>query len=577
MSLLKVSLWIPLLSVVAAQAGGSFILQLTLELCIKTHIYYGLSGEQLQRLPMRNNQPKILLQENISEELKTQHDAPVLIITPLQSDLDGNLEAASVLQAYLKDRQFNDILLMDMQNKTSHEDIFKAYWDAGFPHVLLVSAEDQLWTMKTYPRLAIIRTTLQQYLSQRNSKDLMGYPVRVLVTNDPPHSFVNEDKSEASGARYQGSIISSFKLFAKHFNASLEAVPFDGLRRYRTGECLSLVMSNVTDACGSIFVMTFRYPTSQPVRLNRVAIMAPFGNPIEKFHYFFRPFDPPVWLWTGLSVAYIALLGALLHRWRFGRWDVGQYLLLAVQSLLTRSLALPQCCSGGNRLLLLLLLFATGFVLSSLYVAQLSMMLTTRLYQRPIDSVADLKAANVSILLQQHNVGPNSVYGSSEELRERFLLVEESLHKQRRDDLDPRYAYVDSEDRMDFYLYQQKFLRRPRMKKLLDPVGYTWAVQVIRQNWPLERLYNEHVQRLFETGLQEKLVGDVHELAVLAGFLRFLPTQSAGIDPLRLEDIVMAAMVLAGGHALAGICFLCELLLPNINEAQSQSQLREWQ
>ncbi|XP_022226521.2 uncharacterized protein LOC111076834 [Drosophila obscura] len=567
MSPLKVSLWIPLLGVLAAQPGDIFIRQLTHELCIRTHIYYGLSGENFEGLPIRSNQPKMLLQgNNTSEQLKTHHDAPVLIITPLASDLDVNLAAVRVLQMYLKDRQLTDILLMDVdvdgdtQSKVSYEDIFKVFWDAGFPHVLLFSGEDQLWSMKPFPRLKLTRTTLQDYLSERNSKDLMGVPLRVLVTNDPPHSFVNEAKSVASAGRYQGSIINIFKLFATHLNATFEAVPFPGLRRYRTAECLSLVMSNEADACGSIFLMTFRYPTSQPVRLNRVAIMAPFGNPIAKFHYFFRPFDPYVWLWTGLSVAYIALLGALLHRWRFGRWDVGQYLLLAVQSLLTRSLTLPQC-SGGIRLLLLLLLFATGFVLSSLYVAQLSMMLTTKLYQRPIDSVADLRAANVSILLQQHNVRPNSVYGSTEELRERFLLVEEPLHKQRRDGLDPRFAYVDSEDRMDFYLYQQKFLRRPRMKKLFDPVGYTWAVQVIRQNWPLERLYNEHLQRLFETGLQEKLVADVHELAVRAGFLRFLPTQASGIDPLRLEDIVMAAMVLAGGHALAGICFLCELLL----------------
>ncbi|EDW32946.1 GL10251 [Drosophila persimilis] len=574
MSLLKVSLWTLLLGVAAAQPGGPFIRQLTLELGIKTHIYYGLSGGRLERLPLRGHPPRIVLQGNTSEQLKTRHDAPVLVVTPLETHLAANLEALRVLQVYLQDRQFNDILLMDVdrhpQSETIYRDLFKAYWDAGFAQVLLCSREHRLWTMKPFPRVTISRTTLREYLTERSSKDLKGYPVRVLVTNDPPHSFVSEEQSVASGGRYQGSVINSFKLFAAHLNATFEAVPFPELRRYSTRECLELVASDEADACGSIFVMTLRYPTSQPVRLNRVAIMAPFGNPIEKFRYFFRPFDPPVWLWTGLSVAYVALLGALLHRWRFGRWDVGQYLLLAVQSLLTLSLALPQGGSGGVRLLLLLLLFATGFVLSSLYVAQLSTMLTTKLYQRPIDSVADLKAANVSILLQQHNLRPNSVYGSSEALRERFLLAEESLHKQRRDGLDPRFAYVDSEDRMDFYLYQQRFLRRPRMKKLFEPVGYTWAVQVIRQNWPLERVYNEHLQRLFETGLQAKLVREVHELAVRAGFLRFLPTQEAGIEPLRLEDIAMAAMVLAGGHALAGICFLCELLAASIKRMAGQ-------
>jgi len=211
--------------------------------------------------------------------------------------------------------------------------------------------------------------------------------------------------------------------------------------------------------------------------------------------------------------------------------------------------------------MILLLLFVIGFVLSNLYVALLSMMLTTKLYQRPIENLADLKAANVNILLQTHNIGPSSIYGSSEELRERFLLVEESLHKEKRNGLDTHYAYVDSEDRMDFYLYQQKFLRRRRMKKLSNPVGYTWAVQVIRQNWVLESYYNDHVQRLFETGLQHKLMDDVHELAIRAGFLHFFPTQTQTIEPLRLGDIAMAAMVLGGGHALAGICFLGELLV----------------
>lgn len=536
---------------------------LTLKLNIKTHIYYGFSTETFEELNLLANQPKLLIFNNISEEFKAKHDEPVLVIMNIEADSDFNLMTVEVLSSYLKDRQYNDILLIDTDKneKISYQELCKAYWDAGFPYVLIyASQEELLWSMRPYPYLEIKQNNLENYIKNRNNHNLMGYPLRVLVTNDPPHCFVDLEETAESKDRYKGSIIAIFKLFADQLNATFKPVPFPGLRRYFTAECLSLIQDNETDACGSIFIRTYKYATSQPVRLNRVAIMAPFGNPIEKFHYFFRPFDFYVWIGVGLMVVYISLMGSLLHRWHYGQWDVGQYLLLAVQTLLTRELWLPQC-SGGSRLMLLLLLFAIGFVLSNLYVALLSTMLTTKLYHRPIENLADLKAANVNILLQQHNIRPNSIYGSSEELRERFLLVEERLHMQRRDNLDPGFAYVDSEDRMDFYLYQQKFLRRRRMKKLPNPVGYTWAVQVIRQNWVLERLYNDHIQRLFESGLQSKLVQDVHELAVKAGFLHFFPTQTQTIEPLRLEDIVMAAMVLGSGHALAGLCFLGELLL----------------
>ncbi|KAH8252762.1 hypothetical protein KR032_001820, partial [Drosophila birchii] len=537
------------------------IAELTLKLNIKTHLYYSFSRETFEELNLMTNQPKLLIFNNISEEFKVEHDEPVLIIMNMEADLDFNLITVEVLKFYFTDRQYNDILLIDTDKneEKSYMELSKAYWDAGFSYILIyASQEEQLWSMRPYPYLVIRQTNLEEYIKSRNNRNLKGYPLRVLVTNDPPHCFVDEEEPPNSKDRYKGSIIAIFKLFAQQLNATFQAIPFPGLRRYFTFECLNLVQDNETDACGSIFIRTYKYPTSQPVRLNRVAIMAPFGNPIDKFYYFFRPFDLYVWIGISLMVVYMCLMGSLLHRWHHGQWDVGQYLLLAVQTLLTRELSLPQC-SGGSKLMLLLLLFAIGFVLSNLYVALLSMMLTTKLYQRPIENLADLKAANVNILLQQHNIRPNSIYGSSEELRERFLLVEEELHKQLRDGLDPNYAYVDSEDRMDFYLYQQKFLRRRRMKKLTNPVGYTWAVQVIRQNWVLERLYNDHIQRLFESGLQNKLVEDVHELAVKAGFLHFFPTQSQTIEPLRLEDIVMAAMVLGGGHALAGICFLAEL------------------
>ncbi|EDV56432.2 uncharacterized protein LOC6546990 [Drosophila erecta] len=559
MSLLRIIPIIILMRIVLC-IPDTTILQLSAELNIKIQIYIGFGKESNDFPGSDDNYPKLVILRNISEEFKTYHDEPVLLIIRLERDLDSNLATLDVLRSYLMDRQYNDILLIDKdkENVHSYMDICKAYWNAGFSHLLIYNSQDQLWSINPYPYLQIRPTNLKEYIKNRYNRNLMGYPLRVLVTNDPPHCFVDEDELPNSPSRYKGSIVTMLKLFADQLNATFQANPFRGFQRYSTAQCVQMVSNDEIDACGSIFIRTYMYATSQPVRLNRVVIMAPFGNAIEKFYYFFRPFDLYVWIGTGIIVVYIALMGSLLHRLHFGAWDVGQYLLLAVQTLLNRALSLPQS-PRGSKLLLLLLLFAIGFVLSNLYVALLSMMLTTKLYQRPIENVADLKAANVSILLQTHNIRPNSVYGSSEELRERFLLVEESLHLEKRNGLDPSYAYVDSEDRMDFYLYQQKFLRRRRMQKLSNPVGYTWAVQVIKQNWVLEKHYNDHVQRLFETGLQNKLVDDVHELAVKAGFLHFLPTQTQTIEPLRLEDIVMAAMVLGGGHALAGICFLVEL------------------
>ncbi|EDW90886.2 uncharacterized protein LOC6530237 [Drosophila yakuba] len=559
MSLLRILLIIIILRIVLS-IPDTIIAQLSAELKIKSQIYIGFGKESLDFPSSDDNYPKLVIFKNISEEFKNYHDEPVLLIIRLEKDFDWNLATLDVLRSYLTDRQYNDILLIDedKENTNSYLDICKAYWNAGFSHLLIYNSRNELWSIKPYPYLQIRPTNLREYIKNRNNRNLMGYPMRVLVTNDPPHCFVDEDELPNSPNRYKGSIATMLKIFADQLNATFQANPFPQFQRYSTGECLQMVRNDEVDACGSIFIRTYEYATSQPVRLNRVVIMAPFGNPIEKFYYFFRPFDMYVWIGTGIIVVYIAVMGSLLHRLHFKEWDVGQYLLLAVQTLLNRELSLPQS-SRGSKLMLLLLLFGIGFILCNLYVALLSMMLTTKLYQRPIENLADLKAANVSILLQKHNIKPNSVYGSSEELRERFQLVEESLHLEKRNNLDPSYAYVDSEDRMDFYLYQQKFLRRRRMKKLPNPVGYTWAVQVIKQNWVLEKHYNDHVQRLFETGLQNKLVDDVHELAVKAGFLHFFPTQPQAIEPLRLEDIVMAAMVLGGGHALAGICFLVEL------------------
>ncbi|XP_016985800.1 LOW QUALITY PROTEIN: uncharacterized protein LOC108049196 [Drosophila rhopaloa] len=539
----------------------TIINQLSMALNIKTQIYFGYTMESFEGLNLVTSQPKLLIFHNISEEFKNQFDEPVLVIINLENDLDFNLRTVEVLRSYLTDRQYNDIVLIDKdtQAKKSYMEIGKAYWDAGFPYVVIYNSKEELLSIKPYPYLEIRPTNLTHYVKSRNNHNLMGYPMRVLVSNDPPHCFADEKEPQNSPNRYKGSIITILKIFADHLNATFQAVPFPELQRYSTNECLQIISDNITDACGSIFIKTFKYATSQPVRMNRVALMAPFGNPIDKFYYFFRPFDLYIWIGIGLIVVYISVMGSLLHRWHFKEWNMGQYILLAIQTLLNRELSLPQC-SSGSKCMLLLLLFAIGFILSNFYVSLLSMMLTTKLYQRPIENLADLKAANVNILLQTHDIKPSSVYGSSEELRERFLLVEESLQKERKEGLDPHYAYADSEDRMDFYLYQQKFLRRRRMKKLPNPVGYTWAVQVIKQNWVLEKNYNYHVQRLFETGWQNKLAEDVHELAVRAGFLHFFPTQTETIEPLRLEDIVMAAMVLGGGHALAGICFLGELL-----------------
>jgi len=178
----------------ALSKPDTIIKQLTSELNIKTHIYFSSSEETLEELSLDNYQPKLLIHKNISEELKANHDEPVIVIIQLEKDLNLSLEAVEVLRLYLKDRQYNDILLIEEEtgNDKSYLEICKAFWVAGFPHVLIYNVQEQLRTIEPYPYLEIKSTNLTEYVRNRNNRNLMGYPLRVLVTNDPPHCFVDE-------------------------------------------------------------------------------------------------------------------------------------------------------------------------------------------------------------------------------------------------------------------------------------------------------------------------------------------------------------------------------------------------
>jgi len=115
----------------------TIIKQLTSELNIKTHIFFSSTVETLEELSLDNYQPKLLIYKNISVELKTYHDDPVLAIVQLEKDLNLNLEAVQLLRLYLKDRQYNDILLIDEETGNDKSYVIKI----NFNYISLTQSE----------------------------------------------------------------------------------------------------------------------------------------------------------------------------------------------------------------------------------------------------------------------------------------------------------------------------------------------------------------------------------------------------------------------------------------------------
>ncbi|XP_061402685.1 uncharacterized protein LOC133338533 [Musca vetustissima] len=128
--------------------------------------------------------------------------------------------------------------------------------------------------------------------------------------------------------------------------------------------------------------------------------------------------------------------------------------------------------------------------------------------------------------------------------------------------LNTDYVYFGINAETDFFLYQQKYLSRPRMKKLEDEAVTTDIGEIpMRAYWPLQDLLMSHMENIFASGITMYLETETFEEGIRQGDISFIPNRDLYVEPLSLEYFVLCGLLLAGGYSISFLCFIIEIVV----------------
>ncbi|XP_011180920.1 uncharacterized protein LOC105211272 [Zeugodacus cucurbitae] len=436
--------------------------------------------------------------------------------------------------------------------------LFNWCWRNGYTNVLLTDVRaNELLTYVPFPAVRLRNTTLCAYLRRRNVtwRNFHGYNIRAVSGTQPPRAIIYTDAGGVQQISGLQPLI--IKLFAARYNATLNFT-IDPNPNYDFLQCIPELLDGRYDICADhgYYRGYYNKPHSKPLYLDFAYFAVRFPQPLAKFRYFLAPFQASTWCLFVITIAYITLLLAMSNWLERGHWNAGQYLLAVISSFINASMD-DKLIKSRRGVYIFVLLTVAGFIISNFYLAFLFSLLSTILYEQPINSVADIVAANVTVL----TIGSYEILlrrlPEYDAMQVQYLTI--GALKLHRDRLDPSYAYANMLDIWQFLFYQQRFLLRPRLKLLDQPLITYISGMPLARDWPFEQIFNRHVQQLFEYGFHKYFMQRITEIAINTGFLKFFQTEYHKVVPLNLSDFGMPALLLGGGYLIAFVVFLVEL------------------
>ncbi|XP_037941317.1 uncharacterized protein LOC119674258 [Teleopsis dalmanni] len=440
-----------------------------------------------------------------------------------------------------------------------YHELFEWCWSNGFYNVLLTHINHTgLLTLQPFPTLSVKSNTLVNYLKEHNNwQNFKGYGIRVCASHHPPRAYIAY--KENGEVLLSGIDVDSIKLFIEHFNATLLL----SLRSYNN--CLIALETKNADISTTLTAQNERVKTTYSLRLINAYLMVPAGQELERFKIFLAPFSRNVWLLLISSVLYITVMFSLIHRLQYGIWQVGTYMLIAVNSYIARDISMKKFPRRVKRFVFFILLISGG-IITTFYLALLSSILNANVYERDIKEYADLKERNIDFMVPETILWVFKIYGLPSILRERLTLVDYNEYTRNRNSMNIKHAYICFLDACEILKHQQIFLLRKRMNFLPKSIMSVWGGFGIMNGWIFEQTFNRYVQRTFELGFNEKFIREIKNNVVRYDNVSFFKTEYYEVKPLGIDYFELPAILLGIGYLVALITFILEVLYHKFSE-----------
>ncbi|KAH8305257.1 hypothetical protein KR018_006930, partial [Drosophila ironensis] len=457
--------------------------------------------------------------------------------------------------------------ILYVSNSSTGEE-FKEALSRGFLRVLSLNLSNgSLYTYEPYPNIRTHQIEdLGEFARLTKLKNLQGYKVKITVETMSPRCFHYQNRQrQKTYAGYMYKVVSGF---VSQYNGTVTHVLEDtDPIPYEQG--MKILLNNEVDFVPRIlFPLEWRYYYHSYFLYNvNTFFIVPWAEPLPKSLYFIRPFDWKVWAAFLVTFVYasIAIWWIKFHQQDAASASLASTFMNVLQLMVLLPISNQWHFSFGLRqVLAFMVLFLFGFILTNLYTAQMSSSLTTGLYKQQINSFDDIVHEKYPLLLE--SMDTESVMTMSRQklipMGLRDIISETTLEMvlYNRKNLNTSYVYLAFEDRIEFELYQQKYLRVPLFKKLPEVFIKRPFFVPIRHGLPYVELFNDYLLRIWESGIYRKLRSDAYFEGISSGEISFRKSTGREIQVFDTEFYYFAYILLGLGWLISCVVFLAENL-----------------
>ncbi|XP_034109700.2 uncharacterized protein LOC117571593 [Drosophila albomicans] len=471
-------------------------------------------------------------------------------------------EVAYHLPYLLKElHELHIVFITDQDPQSWQQDLFRYCFQEGFINTLLIHQSNRdvfFYSYIPYPEMHIQKLSkLEEYFTRWQLLcNFHHYPVRTIANTNEPRKiqYVNR-KGQLVHAGY---IYNIFLEFTRRHNATLTLLPEienDGAFPI----AMAMLNNKEFDFVCYPTELTWNLPSTSPLYLLKDYIILPHSRPIASYLYFRKPFAWTVWLAVVATVAYGMIM--LYACCGSARSEIGLYLLNSLCHVLYISQSRISVLNW-QQLTIHIIMILTGFILTNSYLAMLSSMLTSGLFEPQLNTLEDLKHSPYPLLIDDYYIDYlKEAVSLPAEVKNRMCLDTVDGLNKARIGLNSSFMYVAYEDRMEGILYQQHLLKVPRFKKIPESLMTGLMAFPVAPSLPYLSMLNVYLRRIFECGIFAKMMSDSWMNAIESGIYKLMRSEGVEQKPYDLEFFYYAFALWAIGLTLAGLAFIFEMFI----------------
>ncbi|XP_017016994.1 uncharacterized protein [Drosophila kikkawai] len=523
-------------------------------------ILYGLDTPRIQLSSKSREAMNLRLRGNFTSQA-------LIIVQLMEFGLDPKVVDFLPL---LLDRlhELHIVFLSKEDPESLQMELYTYCYKEGFINVILIY-NDCLYSYLPYPSIQPIRlANVSEYLTRgRTIRNFKGFPVRILQTTLAPRDFEYFD--ERNRLVRAGYMFTAMKEFTDRYSATIVSVPIPDLPEMeKYAAVLDMVINKEVDLIGYFKDMEWDVSYTEPLSILKSYFIVPHARPLSSYLYYSRPFKWTLWLVVALTVFYGALMLYLGSR-RDGK-EIGECLLYSLSHILnTCNQAIRT--TGWRDQLIHMILTLGGFMLTNLYLATLSSILTSGLSEPQYKTVQDLADAPYPSLhdgLYRRQLMGNEFLPKA--LRQKSMTLNITLLTAYRDGLNKSYIYLSYEDRLELILMQQYLLKTPRFDLIREPVSYALEAYPVSRSLPFLKLATEFMRRLQEHGINIKIKADAFQVMLERKMYTLMRDDEPPAKAFDLQFYFFAYGLWTVGLGLSLIVFLVEVIKSRLSHKKKQ-------